>query len=314
MKSPILYLVFNRVDETTQSFETIRKAKPSRLYIAADGPRKSVPGEAEVCNAVREIVTNIDWDCEVFTLFREDNLGCRKAIIGAINWFFENESEGIILEDDVIPLPDFFQFCDINLEKYRDNESIKAVNGFNQFGQEVTDNSYFFSRGYYPWGWATWRSRWANYKESNIDISRLDDKDIKEIYDKAALEGVKFNLDIINKGILDTWDYQMVYMIMSQKGYVVTPFANLTTNIGANGAHSINNQNIFFKYGTISINDLVHPQKIEDNKSMNEKLWGEYKEAYFSVKVKSLLLKSNLYLPLRHFYKKSMKYYLSFSK
>lgn len=314
MKSPILFLVFNRVDETTQSFEAIRKAKPSRLYIAADGPRKSVPGEAETCNAVREIVTNVDWNCEVFTLFRENNLGCRKAIIGAINWFFEAESEGIILEDDVIPLNDFFTFCDIMLDKYRDNENIKAVNGFNQFGQEVTSNSYFFSRGYYPWGWATWRSRWLNYKESDIDISRLNDKDIRNIYDKAAIEGVKFNLDIINKGILDTWDYQMVYMIMDQKGYVVTPYANLTTNIGANGAHSINNQNIFFKYGYLSINDLEHPEKIEDNKILNEKLWEEYKAAYFSVRVKSLLLKSNLYLPLRHFYKRMMKYYLSFSK
>lgn len=314
MKSPILFLVFNRVDETIQSFETIRKAKPSRLYIAADGARSSVPGEVEVCNAVRDIVTNVDWDCEVFTLFRENNLGCKKAIIAAINWFFENESEGIIIEDDVIPLKDFFPFCDIMLEKYRDNENIKAVNGFNQFGQEITSNSYFFSRGYYPWGWATWKSRWEKYRESDINISRLDDKDIREIYHKSAIEGVKFNLNIINKGILDTWDYQMVYMIMDQKGYVVTPYANLTTNIGVNGAHSMNNQNIFFKYGVISIDDLQHPEKIEDNKIMNDKLWGEYKEAFFSVKVKSILFKTNMYEPLRHLYKRTMKFYLSFSK
>jgi hypothetical protein len=312
MKSPVLYLVFNRIDETIESFEIIRRAKPPRLYIAADGPRKAVSGEAEVCDSVRKIVTNVDWDCEVFTLFRDSNLGCKTAIVNAINWFFEFESEGVILEDDVIPNTDFFSFCDILLERYRDNEDIKAINGFNQFGQGVTSNSYFYSRGFYPWGWATWKSRWTNYKDNNINVSRLDDKDIREIYHKAAIEGVKFNLNIINKGILDTWDYQMVYMIMDQKGFVVTPYANLTSNIGVNGAHSTNNQNIFFKYGVISIDNLQHPKHIGDDKIMNDKLWGEYKEAYFSVRVKSILFRSNMYEGIRHLYKRIMKFYLSF--
>lgn len=314
MKSPVLYLVFNRVDETIQSFEIIKKAKPPRLYIAADGPRSSVPGEVKVCNDVRNIVTNVDWDCEVYTLFRENNLGCKTAIIDAIDWFFKNEEQGIIIEDDVIPNMEFFPFCDILLEKYNKNDKIKAINGFNQFGQEVISNSYFYSRGFYPWGWATWRSRWKNYKGNNIDVSRLDDGEIPDIYDKAAIEGVKFNLNIINKGILDTWDYQMVYMIMTQKGYVVTPFANLTSNIGVNGAHSTNNQNIFFKYGKISIDNLQYPIRIEDNQNMNKKLWQEYKEAYLSVKIKSLLFKTGLYIPMRQFYKKMMKFYFSFSK
>lgn len=314
MKSPILFLVFNRTDETTQSFEIIRKAKPSRLYVAADGPRDFVSGEAEVCNEVRKIASNVDWECEVFTLFRTQNMGCKMAIVTAINWFFESEEEGIIIEDDVIPTEAFFTFCDSLLEKYRNNEQVKAINGFNQFGQEVANNSYFFSRGYYPWGWATWKSRWVGYKEKDIDVTLLDDKAIREVYHKAAIEGVKFNLNIINKGILDTWDYQMLYMIMVQKGYVVAPYANLTSNIGVNGAHSMNNQNIFFKYGEIAIENLEHPEKIEDNKEMNEKLWEEYKDAFFSVKVKSMLFKLNIYLPLRALYKRVMKYYISNTK
>jgi hypothetical protein len=314
MKSPILFLVFNRTDETTQSFEIIRKAKPPRLYVAADGPRDFVSGEAEVCNEVRKIASNVDWECEVFTLFRTQNMGCKMAIVTAINWFFESEEEGIIIEDDVIPTEAFFPFCDSLLEKYRNNEQVKAINGFNQFGQEVANNSYFFSRGYYPWGWATWKSRWVGYKEKDIDVTLLDDKGIREVYHKAAIEGVKFNLNIINKGILDTWDYQMLYMIMVQKGYVVAPYANLTSNIGVNGAHSMNNQNIFFKYGEIAIENLEHPEKIEDNKEMNEKLWEEYKDAFFSVKVKSMLFKLNIYLPLRALYKRVMKYYISNTK
>ncbi|WP_199119953.1 nucleotide-diphospho-sugar transferase [Pedobacter sp. ASV28] len=314
MTSPVLYLIFNRIDETKVSFETIRKAKPPKLYVAADGSRSSVDGEDEVCKSVREIAINVDWECEVFTLFRENNLGCKTAIIEAIDWFFENETEGIIIEDDVIPNEEFFPFCDSLLDRYRNNNMIKAINGFNQFGQEVTSNSYFYSRGFYPWGWATWRTRWANYKADNIDISRLNDKDIRSVYHKAAIEGVKFNLNIINKGVLDTWDYQMVYMIMNEKGFVITPFANLTSNIGVNGAHSTNNQNIFFKYGKMSIDTLVHPKQIVDNEVMNAKLWEEYKEAYFSVKIKSILFKTNLYEPLRALYKRMMKFYLSFSK
>jgi hypothetical protein len=101
---------------------------------------------------------------------------------------------------------------------------------------------------------------------------------------------------------------------MVQKGYVVAPYANLTSNIGVNGAHSMNNQNIFFKYGEIAIENLEHPEKIEDNKEMNEKLWEEYKDAFFSVKVKSILFKLNIYLPLRALYKRVMKYYISNTK
>lgn len=314
MNSPILFLVFNRIEETMQSFDAIRKARPKKLYVAADGPRKHMLGESNLCDSVRQIATNVDWDCELFTLFRDDNLGCRKAIVGAINWFFDNEEQGIILEDDVIPIQEFFTFCDDLLNRYRYNKNIIAVNGFNQFGQEVMSNSYFFSRGFYPWGWATWKSRWSNYKDQNINLSRLNDTDIRETYDKATIEGVKFNLNIINKGILDTWDYQMLFLIMDQKGFVITPFANLTTNIGVNGAHSINNQNIFFKYGEISINSLEHPDDIRENSIMNQKLRQEYKQAYNLVKIKSFLFKTNMYLPLRQLYKTLKRKYLLFSK
>lgn len=307
MKSPVLYLVFNRIDETMQSFEAIRKAKPSKLYIAADGPRSSVEGEKSICDAVRKIATTVDWDCEVFTLFREQNLGCKTAIVEAINWFFENEEQGIIIEDDIIPKDEFFPFCDTMLDKYKDVNEIKIVSGFNQFGQEVQSNSYYFSRGFYAWGWATWRSRWKNYKVKDFDVSKLEDSAIKAVYHRAAIDGVKFNLSLINAGLLDTWDYQMVYMIMVERGYVVAPYANLTTNIGANGAHSVNNKNIFFKYGSMSINDLVHPDTMEDNQSLNEKLWEEYKAAYSVVKIKRTLLRLNIYKPLRDSYKKLRK-------
>ena len=110
-------------------FEAIRKAKPPRLYVAADGPRAL--GEREKCEQVRRIATQVDWDCDVKNFFRDKNLGCRVAVSSAIDWFFENEEEGIILEDDCLPSQSFFWFCEELLERYRLDMRIMAVSGNN---------------------------------------------------------------------------------------------------------------------------------------------------------------------------------------
>ena len=130
MKSPILFLVFNRPATTQAVFEIIRQAKPPKLYISADGPRKDRLGESEKCEKVRSIATDVDWDCEVKTLFREENLGCKQSVSSSIDWFFQHEPEGIILEDDILPLPCFFDFCDELLEKYR-HKNVSMITGDN---------------------------------------------------------------------------------------------------------------------------------------------------------------------------------------
>src|SRR5262245_55441705 len=106
MTPPILLLVFNRPETTSRVFQAIRAVRPNKLYVAADGPRSDRAGEAERCVEVRRIATAVDWPCEMRTLFREENLGCRRAVSGAITWFFEQEEAGIILEDDCLPHPD----------------------------------------------------------------------------------------------------------------------------------------------------------------------------------------------------------------
>ena len=111
---PVLFLIFNRPDTTKQVFDAIRKARPKRLYVAADAPRVEKEGEAALCQQTRAIIKQVDWDCEVQTLFREENLGCQKAISSAIDWFFEHEEMGIILEDDCLPSPSLFSFCSDN--------------------------------------------------------------------------------------------------------------------------------------------------------------------------------------------------------
>ena len=164
--SPILFLIFNRPETTKKVFSAIKEVQPPRLYIAADGPRSEQPDEADHCELARTIATKVDWDCEVKTLFRDQNLGIRIAVSQAIDWFFEQEPEGIILEDDCLPDQSFFWFCKELLEKYRNDTRIMHIGGTNfQFGKNRTNYSYYFSRYAHIWGWASWRRAWEYYDE-----------------------------------------------------------------------------------------------------------------------------------------------------
>jgi hypothetical protein len=131
IKSAVLFIIFNRPDTTKQVFAKIKVGKPRRFYVAADGPRTDRPGEDELCKQTRAIINEVDWDCDVKTLFRTTNGGCKEAVSSVITWFFENEEEGIILEDDCLPADSFFRFCDTLLEKYRFDNRIGNISGRN---------------------------------------------------------------------------------------------------------------------------------------------------------------------------------------
>lgn len=164
-KIPILLLVYNRLSETQQVFQMIKKVKPRKLYIGADGPRVDVEGEAEEVEKILSFLkTNVDWDCELKILTRETNLGCKIAVSGAIDWFFENEEMGIILEDDCLPSISFFFFCEELLKHYAANEKVMFISGtnLNEEGYQYKE-SYHFSIYNHVWGWATWRRVWEKY-------------------------------------------------------------------------------------------------------------------------------------------------------
>ncbi len=131
MKTAVLLITFNRLDYVKESLKAIAKAKPPRLYIASDGPRPDKIGEKEQVQAVRDyVLSHIDWKCEVFTRFLEKNSGgCKNGVSGAVTWFFENEPEGIILEDDCVANPSFFPYCEKLLKKYRDNKNVWHIAG-----------------------------------------------------------------------------------------------------------------------------------------------------------------------------------------
>lgn len=232
---PVLFLVFNRPATTKKVWNRIRMHRPTRIYIAADGPRPNNVDDIEKCKKVREIINNIDWKCDVNRLNREKNLGCKKAVSSAIDWFFENEKEGIILEDDTLPNLSFFQFAADMLDKYKDDKKIMHITGGNFLGNEVKiDTSYYFSKYIHIWGWATWRRAWKNYC-MNMNSWR-DHKDMMfmDTYKTGYLEKmywrILFNAVVNNK--IDTWDYQWLYSVWIKGGLGIIPSKNMIENIG----------------------------------------------------------------------------------
>ena len=162
--APILFLIFNRPQLTARVFAAIREAQPSQLYVAADGPRSNRPGEADLCEQARRVINGVDWPCEVKTLYRQENLGCRQAVSSAITWFFDNVEAGVVLEDDCLPIESFFRFCSELLIRYRDDTRIGMISG-NNHGFRIYDDSlsYSFSKHGAIWGWASWRRAWRLY-------------------------------------------------------------------------------------------------------------------------------------------------------
>ena len=236
MISPVLFLIFNRPDTTARVFDAIRAARPARLYVAADGPRPARAGEAERCEQARKIATAVDWPCTVKTLFRESNLGCKHAVSSAIYWFFEQEEGGIVLEDDCLPHPTFFRFCDELLELYRHDDDVALISGDNfQFGVKRGDASYYFSRYVHIWGWASWRRTWRRYDRDCLRWPAFRDAGgLARVLGGRRVEAREWRrvFDALHANEIDTWDYQLMFAAWANSMVSIVPQKNLVTNIG----------------------------------------------------------------------------------
>jgi hypothetical protein len=265
-ETPILYLIFNRPDLTEITFSSICKIKPKKLFIAADGPRSDNINDEINCKFVRDFVlSKIDWDCEVNTLFRDKNLGCGKAVSSAISWFFSNVEAGIILEDDCLPDKTFFKFCEELLEYYKKDDDIMTISGSNLLGHEWKFNteSYFWGFGGI-WGWATWRRAWMKYDFNMINLNQ-DSVQVNLRKSLCTLGWYKYYNEMFNdtqEGKIDTWDVQWFFCILYNKGLSINPNVNLIKNIGfgINATHTTDIFNPIFKLKTHEIKfPLNHP-------------------------------------------------------
>jgi hypothetical protein len=249
VESPVLLIIFNRPDCTRQTLNRIRGAKPAKLYVAADGPRQYKPSDAERCALARAVIEEVDWPCEVKTLFREQNLGCGKGVSGAITWFFEHEEAGIILEDDILATESFFRFCDEMLVRYANETRVGTITGNCFVPQDVFGGaSYAFSSYSGIWGWATWRRVWQNYdytmaawpewKQTTGLYATLGGRSKICTYWSEIFDRTHESLSL--SGTATTWDYQLVYMLWQKRFLTVVPTYNLTSNIGfaIDGTHT----------------------------------------------------------------------------
>jgi hypothetical protein len=232
MTVPVLIIVFNRPDTTAEVFQAVRDYRPRQLFIAQDGPRP-VPGEAERCAAVRAIVEGVDWDCDVRHLYRDENLGCGRAVSEAVTWFFEQVEEGVILEDDCVPAPAFFPYCEELLERHRNDQRVWMISGVNLLGRwRHGGASYFFADGG-VWGWATWRRAW---EQMDLRPPAWHDPErrarAREFLGEDLWGVVAPELERVFRGDLDTWDYQWLFLRASHGGAGAIPSVNLVRNIG----------------------------------------------------------------------------------
>ena len=281
LQTAVLFLIFNRPNTTAQVFDAIRKAQPPRLYVAADGPRADRAGEVEKVAKVREIAIAVDWPCEVKTLFRQENQGCKYAVSGGITWFFEHEEQGIILEDDCLPSQSFFWFCEELLARYKQNDGVWHISGATVNNNTKSDDSYHFSA--YPgiWGWATWANRWNPY---DVDLVNYREDKFLEISKKYNISKKYWSrlFQRVKTGEIDTWDYQWIFKIWANSGISICSNRNMISNIGF-GNDATHTKNIESSLSCIpneEISKVTHPAILNIDKKMDKYL----KNKYFSNK------------------------------
>tara|TARA_B100000886_G_scaffold219394_2_gene152345 strand:+ start:20122 stop:21087 length:966 start_codon:yes stop_codon:yes gene_type:complete len=271
-KTPILLIIWKRPKATYKLLQVLKKQKPLKVYIACDGPKKNDLDNLNKVKITRDLIKReIDWNTSIKTLYSEENLGCKYGVSKAINWFFQNENEGIILEDDCIPHPDFFEYCEILLEKFREDERIWCISGSNHVGKKIGNESYFFSRYNHCWGWASWKRCWKHYDpEMSLWPKYFSSKLLKTNFPnkKEYYYWKSFFSKFYNRGCDYTWDYQWLFCSLINSGLSVIPNTNLIDNIGFDsdathtkiGKSPIKVNNI--KAGKSGVLPIIHPEFI----------------------------------------------------
>ena len=228
--APVLLIGFNRPERLAAQIARLRAVRPSRLFVAVDGPRG--PDEAEAVARTREAVRLVDWPCAVATRFLEENHGCRFAPPEAISWMLEAAGEGIILEDDCVPTVDFLRFASEMLARYRDDERVGMISGDNFYGfQTDAAAAYHFSRHVHIWGWATWRRAWRAYDGT---MARYRDTVEAILHPPRATKFLRYWRKYLRSVLANptTWDIQWCVAMAANGWLCVVPRVNLVANVG----------------------------------------------------------------------------------
>lgn len=273
---PVLFCTFNRLECTKRIFERIREVKPARLYLVSDGARKNVSGEDEKVYAVRKYLEeHIDWECQVYKNFASKNMGCGKRMSSGISWAFEQEEKLIILEDDCLANLSFFRYCRELLELYEMNEDVMLIGGYNPLGILDEKDSFVFSFFAEIWGWATWKRTWQQY---DYDISDWKDHKIssymKLVMGDNAIKYYSNLFDCVYTHEVDTWDYQLQYLLLQKGGMSVIPSKNMIKNIGfgADATHTKTAPDDLYNEAHEISFPLQIPMDVKNNEMYNKRV------------------------------------------
>lgn len=277
LETPVLFCVFNRPDLTRRVFDRIAEQQPKTLLIACDGPRIDHQDDQRLVQQTRAIFQQVDWPCRVEQYFRPTNCGCRQQMADSISWAFKRHERLIILEDDCLPSPSFFPFCEELLERYADDERVMMVSGDNFQPTARSRNSYYFSKYSHIWGWASWRRAWNHF-----DLGMSSWPDYRRRASLAEfccgdqeLEYWKDTFDRQHAGEIDTWDYSWAYACWQQNGLTILPEANLVSNIGfrSDGTHTTDAGSRLANQPVTPIEKITHPSVVARDCVADEYTW-----------------------------------------
>ena len=314
--TPILLITFNRPEHTRRVLEAIIAAQPKDLYVFQDGAREGNEEDVKKCAEVRKVVERLTKgsSTQIHTFFSDVNLGCGPGPVAGITWFFDQVEMGIVMEDDCLPHPDFFPYCEELLERYKDVEEVQFINAALYDERWQCDCSYDFSRYMVAGAWASWRRFWVNY---DVDLMSIDAKDFyrickKLLFERAEADWWYFKLLEIqkDKAKKSYWDYQCLIVLLLNSGVTIMPKRNLISNIGFDeeGTHTLTNDGRGDRE-VYPIMPLDHPQHIVVDKARDARCFSKVRSEGFvrdrlAFIYRSMAVKEGWQLKLLRFYKK----------
>lgn len=293
LTTPVAFFTFNRLSTTKQVFEVIRQMRPCKLYLISDGARAHVQGEKEKVDAVRAYVeSHIDWECEIHKNYAEQNMNCGRRVSSGISWVFEQEEEAIILEDDCLPDPTFFTYCQEMLMRYRDDERIMVIGGCNRAAYYETRHDYLFTKVPYIWGWASWRRAWRLY---DFDLKTWEQEKKNPIFRRVLpLQSYwvyMAEFDALYRHSYDAWSYQLMYATIIHDKLNIAPRRSYTRNIGfqEGGTHTTRElKGVDLRPGACRF-PIQHREQVEWDEDFDRTYFKRANRHGSIVKVKSIL-------------------------